>query len=529
MDETGNPCCITENTSCCSKQTCSAGYYACNNETSCCPIGSDITPPPTPGGPPGNDDTDGGGTSCNETAPTGMSTTRTSPTSAILNWTPGAHGTYQALWVSTDPVNPQTGCAGSLLGDTSACPVRADSSMLPLPSNESSYFIDNLLAPGTVYYWEIMNFKANHCYKTKSATFISSCDLLPSSLTMSQGTSQTIASTISSGDGIQNVAFSSDKPTYLSVNPASDTTCPYQTLLTALLQGSATVTSNAYLTDGTLGCSADSAITISPPLPWWQVKDSDVSTNGSLNSAVPKGKYFDIVGDGGYPGIPAYGDTTNLTSTNVSATHWLANSGYSGIKTYDSSFFLNAIPSDTTINQITSSPIDTTFLNSGVVSLDGYYWYAYDGSSIPDLNINGNVSLTNKKVILIAKGANIIINGDITLTDGSGFFLAIAGKDADGNNGNITISPTVGGGTSTSPNLEGIFVADNQFYTGGGDTQLYIKGTVVAYGGSNLQRDLGTTENATTPSEVFEYSPALELLFPSKLSARNMSWREVAP
>ncbi len=56
-----------------------------------------------------------------------------------------------------------------------------------------------------------------------------------------------------------------------------------------------------------------------PPGPWWQVKDGDVTTNGDLDSSVPTGLYFDMVGDGGYPGIAKYGGATNLSPMKVSS------------------------------------------------------------------------------------------------------------------------------------------------------------------------------------------------------------------
>ena len=59
------------------------------------------------------------------------------------------------------------------------------------------------------------------------------------------------------------------------------------------------------------------------------MKDGDVVTNGNLTSSVPPGLLFNLAGNGGYPGVPSYGATTDLTTTNVSETGGLANSGYS--------------------------------------------------------------------------------------------------------------------------------------------------------------------------------------------------------
>ena len=111
------------------------------------------------------------------------------------------------------------------------------------------------------------------------------------------------------------------------------------------------------------GCGDSRACNAGSCSPWWQVKDGDVTTNGDLDSSLPPniGAYFDTAGSGGYPGIPAYGGATSLSSTNVSVKGWLANSGYNSTKVYNTGFFLNAIPSDTSITQVSGSLVDGSF------------------------------------------------------------------------------------------------------------------------------------------------------------------------
>jgi hypothetical protein len=248
--------------------------------------------------------------------------------------------------------------------------------------------------------------------------------------------------------------------------------------------------------DGSFGISV-TVLNYGSSNAWWQVKDGDVVTNGGIQSAVPSGSFFELPGDGGYPGIPAYGGSTNLTMANVSATGWLANSAYSPAKIFNSDYFINSIPADVVINGVTDNSPDGSFFASGGTSSYGYYWYVYDGTSTGlDLNITSAANLGSRKVILIVKGADLNIGGNISLTKGVGFFLAVTNKS-------INVSPSVGGGGL--PNLEGIFFADGQFQTGtggaGSDTQLWIKGAVAA-GGVALQRDLGGTQNVTlTPPD----------------------------
>ena len=122
-----------------------------------------------------------------------------------------------------------------------------------------------------------------------------------------------------------------------------------------------------------------------------------------------------------------------------------------------------------------------------------------------------------RKVILLVENANLILNAKINLADGAGFFGAFVDKS-------ITVGASVGGGAN--PHLEGIYLADSSFSTGAGDTQLRVRGSVAAYGGVSLQRNL---DDNTNPAEFFEFAPDQIVLFPSRLGTRKMDWKEVAP
>lgn len=266
---------------------------------------------------------------------------------------------------------------------------------------------------------------------------------------------------------------------------------------------------------------------LSPISAWWQVKDSDLLAFGDLDSSVPTSLYFNLVGGGGFPGVPVYSGSTNLTSTNVSVKKWLAKTYFSSkIFNFGSSYFINSIPSAATINNISSSAVPGSYFASGGTAYNGYYWYVYDGNANGGFNltITSAAALGSRKVILIVKNAGLNVQGNINLTKGSGFFLAVT-------TGNIVVTPNVGGGASA--NLEGIYVADGTFFStkwgDKNDERLWVRGTVAAYGGIDLQRNLGSTNNSTTPAEFFEYAPELELLFPIELSNRLTNWREVAP
>ena len=253
--------------------------------------------------------------------------------------------------------------------------------------------------------------------------------------------------------------------------------------------------------------------------PWWQVIDGDVQANGSLSSSVPAGYYFGLPGLGGFPGVAKYGTSTTLSSSKVSAKGWIANSSYSspnGFQNY--TYFRRKTPHETTINTVAG----TTFILNGSASADGNYWYEYDGAltgSLP-LTISSAINLADGvKVILLVTGADLNIEKSINYTSGRSLFVALV-------DGSINIDPSLGGG---SPDLQGFFLADNNFSTGVSTNPLYIKGSVVALTGINFQRDLGSSLNSTTPSEVIEYDPLGIFLFPSKLSVEKTRWKEVAP
>jgi len=152
---------------------------------------------------------------------------------------------------------------------------------------------------------------------------------------------------------------------------------------------------------------------------------------------------------------------------------------------------------------------------------NGYTWYKKTG----DLTISSDIIITaGKKVILLVEGGNLYINGKINLSSSNEFFMAIVGERSSGTGGNIVISDTV----TSSPSgytLEGIYFADNNFHTGGGDSTFRARGSVSS-DTFNLARDGG---DATTPSELFEYAPEIMVNYPDTLNPTNIAWKEIAP
>ncbi len=360
------------------------------------------------------------------------------------------------------------------------------------------------------------NWGRNCSGNTNTFTFYLDTNTNPTTLRCTNTASPANSTNISSGCQVSNLAY---------------TTRYYWKVVAS--NGSQTATSPIW------------SFTTTNPSPWWQVKDADVVTNGNLTSSIPSScslpgcnPIFDISGTGGYPGVPLYvgsydfnagAGTGNVSAYPSGTVGWNANTQTSFKKVYDYSFFKNTIPSDVqaSVVEITTPSVNGGFFNSGGTPARGYVWYHFNGATYGDLTINGNLNLVGtRKVVLLVEGANLNIVGKMNIqSSGQGFFMAVVGKDANGQKGNIAIDPTVS--SPNSPAVEGIYFADGNVSTGAGNNWLYVRGAVAAMGGITLQRNL--TNNSNQPAEYFEYAPDLALLYPGVFKTRPIKWKEVAP
>lgn len=345
----------------------------------------------------------------------------------------------------------------------------------------------------------------------------------PSSSNLDPGSTVTLTAAVTANSAVDQVNWVSSAPSVASVSPASDATSPYRTVVTAGSLGNATITARVIM-NGVSTCTSTASIQVRLGA-WWQIKDSDLSAIGSLNSLIPTGSYFGLPGTGGYPGVPAYGVSTNLNVTNASQVGWLAQTSATNPKVFDSQYFNNQIPADTIIQTLGNNVLSQTVINANTTPSHGYYWYKYDGATSGlDLQLDTALTLGTRKVILLVNNANFNVNSTINLQDGNGFLLVIVGKNSSGAKGDISVNPAVGG---TAYDMEGLYIADSEFNSGAGTSSLHVRGSVVAYDGVNLDRDLGLGN--ASPSELFEYAPDQILLFPSVLGTRKLNWKEVAP
>lgn len=338
-----------------------------------------------------------------------------------------------------------------------------------------------------------------------SCTLSLSPNLSPASVEIPISGQDFRASVTASNGTVNRVNFSANPSTNVSINPDVDYTSTYDTRVTAVQAGNTILTATATMDTNGATCLANVPITFTQLNAWWQTKNGDVTTNGSIYSSLPNSSFnFITDGLGGFPGIPIFGQSFGIESGTISSKLWNSNTATTQGKIFNYSYFENLVPNNISFN-------DVSILGTGsgaTLDEEGYEWY----KATSDLTISSPINIGNRKVILFVDGFNLEINGNINLNDGVGFFVAIVG-------GNITLDSSV-------TELEGIYLSDGSFTTGAGTSPLLVRGSVASYSGVTLGRSLN---NNSTPAEIFEYGPDQIMLFPEKLGYRRTKWMEVAP
>jgi len=275
-------------------------------------------------------------------------------------------------------------------------------------------------------------------------------------------------------------------------------------------------------------CNDLVAFNVVPVGGFWQVENANVTTTGRLSSLLPSNAFaFNnlVGGTSGFPGVnvfspnAGYSFFNGLISGNSPDMDWVAGSTINSSYTRTNyNFFESEIPSEVSSNE--SFATNETSVSGGVfggVPLGGYTWQKF----------NGNLSIDTASVIITTGVKRVIfVAGDLTIAsnisiDSGGFIMFVV-------SGSINVDSVVN-------SLEGIYFAGGQFSTGtndsDNDTPLSIRGSVVAFDGVNLDRDLpdGAGGDLDTPSEYFTYAPDLLLNIPYDFGIRLLKWKEVAP
>lgn len=342
--------------------------------------------------------------------------------------------------------------------------------------------------------------------RTISCTPSCTVDLLPSSNSINSGSTVQLQASITASSGIiSNVSFSSSNTSAVTVSPSSDTSASYTTTASAIGSGTSTITASVTMS-GATRCSDTATVSVLSADPWWQVEDGDIVASGDIISTVPSTKYFNVVGLGGFPGVPVYNGSLLVTPGVVSNPSWAwsANTATNQSRLFNYSYFANLVPSDIIFTDPSSTSIATDISDQ-----DGYDWYKHTGN----LTLSAS-DLLNRKVILFVDG-NLTIDGNINVTDNQGFFVTFV-------NGTISINPSVTG----SPSLEGLYLSNSTFSTGVGTSPINIRGSIASYGGISFERDLA---DDSSPAEYIEFAPDQVAMFPEKLMLSRTKWIEVAP
>lgn len=154
----------------------------------------------------------------------------------------------------------------------------------------------------------------------------------------------------------------------------------------------------------------------------------------------------------------------------------------------------------------------------------------------------GSVTLQTPWVVNSGESYTVFIDGNLNISDpttatqltsvAEGGFLAFIVS------GNITVDETVGNETltNTTPNLEGIFVADGLLSVesrgaGLGDERFIGEGSFISWTRVALDRDFddggsGATENQDKPTEAFTFRPDFVKNTPAFLTRPHSLWQE---
>ena len=262
--------------------------------------------------------------------------------------------------------------------------------------------------------------------------------------------------------------------------------------------------------------------------PWFQTKDGDVHSGGSISSDIPSTaseKYFCLNGSGGYPGVVSYNGTSADFSPGGSVSappaEWLAKTS-SSKKSYN--YFYSLLGSPSYIDPPLGGEVPS--VSDGIVAYSGNISTPQSGWDVG----------TNKAVIITS--GKYLIKGKIRIDTANGGSLVVIAQ------GGIGVSKNLVAPGTPNNRLQGVFITDGIFYTSVDEENfdfnqaesnkiLVVDGMVIA-NQVELKRDFsvlggGDYENDTTPAETFRYDPTLFMNIHPDLWKSAFTWEELAP
>lgn len=314
-------------------------------------------------------------------------------------------------------------------------------------------------------------------------------------------------------------------------------------------------------------------VTVTPPLPWWQVKNGNVmvgapaganpaiSNNAGLTSQIPatcvspgcNPNFIINDTDSNTPSGVAIAPGTAVfragsSTAKVNTRDWLARTHLTGDAS-STDFYFNLADSKV-VYPIAGDVLDETIIDaarSNWVDDEDVAWLKKTNGDLEIRNLTvafDPSTNTPRKVVVLIECGDLKIGelppgvGRLHVNDPNSEFVAIVvGKCSDGTKGKVTVRERV-------KEVDGIIIADGDVEvlsesncTAGTDDRnpLNFRGNLVAKGDINLNRDFcqkvnnGDDGNEDQPTETFENLEEWDLFFPTSLSEKHVYWREIAP
>lgn len=448
---------------------------------------------------------------CTATGPSNIAVTQgSSGSSATVSWTPGTGGTVQRLYVDQSATEVGNNCPTA-----NACEVKAES----LLNSTNSYVVSGL-QNDTTYYFRVVTYKDASCWRASVATYrtpnltlagrvyldsLNNCSTTTpwnlGGLTVSvRGTAY---STSVGSDGRFAMYGGTTNPiSYLDLTgfgsaytPSTATGCNQGATLTSVANPS--TTNYFYLT----------------PLreAWWQVIGGSAYANGNVRSELPSASARLITPElGGEVGaLMRASGVVDVGAGAVSDPGYSAQTRYKG-KTMDFAYFaahMGVTPS-------TENDWAADTMNKPTNNPDRTFYYLDPTSQEASVSTPWTVAAGESYVVFV--DGDLRIASPVTVAEG-GFLAFIV-------NGSIRVSPAIS-------EIQGLYVADGAIITesnGGVDVAAEFEGSMVAWGGFNMGRDL-VANNVGTPGESFRYRPDLLLNMPDAMKIFALRWEEVVP
>lgn len=447
---------------------------------------------------------------CTVTSPSNLAIVQGASYSvANMSWTPGSNGSYQLIRVDEDLAEVNAGCP-----TPNDCEVNGQ-----VAAGTASYIATGLL-PNTTYHFRVVNYVDASCNQAIVGSYTTPSQILAGRVYLDSNNNCSTANPWSLGGltvSVRGTAYSGSVGSDGRFSFFGGNDNPISYLDLAGFGG-------AYTPSTAPGCNQGATLTsITNPSSsnyfyltplreaWWQAIGGSVYAGGNVRSEIPSAG-FSLIADGTNGEVGALMRASGSVDTGlgtVSSAGYSATTRYRGkMMNYD--YF--AAHMGVTPNTANYWAVDT-------LSLPGYdpersFYYHNPSGSEASVSVPWTISAGQSYVVFVNGDLRIASNIEVE----PGGFLAFMV------NGSLRVSPAVA-------QVEGLYVVDGTLITesnGSVDMGLSFEGSMVAWGGVNLGRDL-VSGNSLSAGESFRYRPDLLLNMPDSMKVFALKWEEVVP